>query len=412
MQLQQSSRIDLVDLKAQIVKRLGVERSKLYFYYLDRFLSQKLNKVEFDKLCCRVLGRENLSLHNQLIRSILKNAFQAKIPPPSISQDPKSSLKREDGHEQSLSVIPNQTPNVSVWSNGVLPLSPRKVRSGIRDRKFKDRPSPLGPNGKVDCSSHSASIEESGRKVIRENGELTPRDYPRPFQHIRSVTQPPEDEKEGSTQQSVNKYRVHGKDQTLVPVLEEREDVEQVHFLDSARNSLVAPLGIPFCSPSIGGSTRSFPVGSNSDYVSCYDYGQLFDSETLKKRMEQIAVGQGMEGVSQDCANILNSSLDVYLKQLIRSCVDLVGARSGNVPRGHPLQKLQVPGRVSIGMSSSKNHLATRGSSSVVGGMQEETSPCSISLLDFKAAMELNPRQLGEDWPLQLEKISMRSYEG
>ncbi|XP_056174672.1 uncharacterized protein LOC115671511 [Syzygium oleosum] len=410
MQLQQSSRIDLVDLKAQIVKRLGVERSKLYFYHLDRFLSQKLNKVEFDKLCCRVLGRENLSLHNQLIRSILKNAFQAKIPPPSISPDPKSSLRREDGHEQSLSVIPNQNPNVSVWSNGVLPLSPRKVRSGIRDRKFKDRPSPLGPNGKVDCLSHSAGIEESGRKVVRENGELTPRDYQRPLQHIRSVTRPPEDETEGSIQQPINKYRVHGKDQTLVPVLEEREDVEQVHILDSARNPLVAPLGIPFCSPSIGGGTRSFPVGSNGDYASCYDYGQLFDSETLKKRIEQIAAGQGIGGVSQDCANILNSSLDVYLKQLIRSCVELVGARSGN-PKGHPLQKLQVPGRVSMGMSQSKNHLATRGSSSVVGGMQEESSPSSISLLDFKTAMELNPQQLGEDWPLLLEKISMRSYE-
>lgn len=412
MQLQQSSRIDLVDLKTQVVKRLGVERSKLYFYYLDRFLSQKLNKVEFDKLCCRVLGRENLSLHNQLIRSILKNAFQAKIPPPSICQDPQSSLRREDGHEQSLSVIPNQNPNVSVWSNGVLPLSPRKVRSGIRDRKFKDRPSPLGPNGKVDCLSHSAGTEESGRKVIRENGELTPRNYQRPLQHIRSVTRPPEDEKEGSIQQPISKYRVHGKDQTLVPVLEEREDMEQVHILDSARNPLVAPLGIPFCSPSIGGGTRSLPVGSNGDYVSCYDYGQLFDSETLKKRMEQIAAGQGIGGVSQECANILNSSLDVYLKQLIRSCVELVGARSVNVPKGHPLQKLQVPGRVSIGMSPSKNHLATRGSSSVVGGMQEESSPCSISVLDFKAAMELKPQQLGEDWPLLLEKISMRSYEG
>ncbi|THG07917.1 hypothetical protein TEA_021089 [Camellia sinensis var. sinensis] len=40
-----------------------------------------------------------------------------------------------------------------------------------------------------------------------------------------------------------------------------------------------------------------------------------------------------------------------------------------------------------------------------------------ISLLDFKVAMELNPQQLGEDWPLLLEKISneeefLKSFAG
>jgi hypothetical protein len=32
-------------------------------------------------------------------------------------------------------------------------------------------------------------------------------------------------------------------------------------------------------------------------------------------------------------------------------------------------------------------------------------------MLDFKVAMELNPQQLGEDWPLLLEKICMHSFE-
>jgi hypothetical protein len=45
----QSSRVDLVELRTQIVKKIGVERSKKYFYYLNRFLSQKLSKSEFDK---------------------------------------------------------------------------------------------------------------------------------------------------------------------------------------------------------------------------------------------------------------------------------------------------------------------------------------------------------------------------
>lgn len=82
MQPQQGSRIDLAELKAQIVKKIGAERSKKYFYSLNRFLSQKLSKSQFDQSCLRLLGRENLPLHNQLICSILKNACQAKMPPP------------------------------------------------------------------------------------------------------------------------------------------------------------------------------------------------------------------------------------------------------------------------------------------------------------------------------------------
>ena len=35
----------------------------------------------------------------------------------------------------------------------------------------------------------------------------------------------------------------------------------------------------------------------------------------------------------------------------------------------------------------------------------------SMSLQDFRVAMELNPQQLGEDWPLLLERICLRSFE-
>ncbi|KAH0871497.1 hypothetical protein HID58_078519 [Brassica napus] len=34
-----------------------------------------------------------------------------------------------------------------------------------------------------------------------------------------------------------------------------------------------------------------------------------------------------------------------------------------------------------------------------------------VSLLDFRAAMEVNPSQLGEDWPLLRERLLMRSFE-
>ncbi|PKU72267.1 hypothetical protein MA16_Dca006267 [Dendrobium catenatum] len=76
-----TSRVDLGELKSQLAKRLGAVRARRYFDYLQRLLSQKLSKSEFNKLCFLTLGRENLPLHNQLIRSVLKNACQAKVPP-------------------------------------------------------------------------------------------------------------------------------------------------------------------------------------------------------------------------------------------------------------------------------------------------------------------------------------------
>ncbi|MED6159620.1 hypothetical protein PIB30_043908 [Stylosanthes scabra] len=137
MQPQKSSRIDLAEFKAHIVKKVGADKSKKNFYYLNRFLSQKLGKNNFDKLCFRVLRRENISLHNRFISSILKNACQAKFPSPV---QPSSTPKLV---AQSGTNFQSQNQNASIWSNEVLPVSPRKVRFGILDRKHKDRPSPL-----------------------------------------------------------------------------------------------------------------------------------------------------------------------------------------------------------------------------------------------------------------------------
>ncbi|XVE97253.1 hypothetical protein REPUB_Repub03eG0004600 [Reevesia pubescens] len=418
MQPQQGSRIDLGELKAQIVKKIGAERSKRYFYNLSRFLSQKLSKSEFDKSCYRILGRENLPLHNQLIRSILKNACQAKTPPPihevsparSLIQTVRSSPGKEDGHEQTGSLVPNQNPNMAFWSNGVLPMSsPRKVRSGIRDRKPRDRPSPLGPNGKVESVSHqSMGTEDNGTKLGMENGDLTPYDYQRPMQHLRAVAEQPEIEREGLLL-STEKPRLASKDQTE-GAIEDGEEVEQANHINLSRSPLLAPLGIPFCSASAGGAHKALPVASSCDFISYYDSGGLYDTETLKKRMEQIAAAQGLGEVSMECASMLNNMLDVYLKKLIRSCVDLVGSRSTRELRKHSAHKQQPQGKLVNGMWPS-NHLHMQSSSGPTEVLQEQGQRCSISLLDFKVAMELNPQQLGEDWPLLLEKICMYSFE-
>lgn len=417
MQPQQLSRIDLGDLRAQLVKRIGAERSKRYFYFLNKLLSQKLSKKEFDKLCHRVLGSENLPLHNHFILSILKNACQAKIPPPVHSSAPakpgvqavNSSPSREDGHEQSGNLFPNQ--NVPVWSNGVLPVSPRKGRSAIRERKLRDRPSPLGPNGKVDSVSHpSTGSEDGGSKIIMENGDANPFDYQRPMQHLQPVAELPERERDGAVWRPTGKPQILSKDHANLAVTEDGEEVEQSNRLSFSKSPLLAPLGIPFYSASVGGARKAIPVGSSSDFVGYYDSGGLSDTETLRHRMEQIAAAQGLGGVSMECANMLNNVLDVYLKRLIKSCVELVGARSALEPKKNAAQKQQIQGKVINGMWPS-NHSHMQGSNGPLEVLQEQRAQRSISLLDFKVAMELNPQQLGEDWPLLLEKICMQSFE-
>ncbi|EYU24561.1 hypothetical protein MIMGU_mgv1a010455mg [Erythranthe guttata] len=305
-----NSRISLADLKAQIVKKIGPEGSKQYFYYLSGFLSLKLTKVEFNKLCLRIIGRENIPLHNQLIRSILRNACTAKTPPPP----PPPPNQKE---ESSKHILPQQVGNKATSaenSNGdMLPLSPRKARTVIRNRRAnvkKTTFAPLAPAGDLDASL--------------ENGP---------------------------------------------------------HLESCAKSPLRAPLGVPLCPVSIGGARRFVPGGGGSRCNSTLESGVLSDSVKLRERMEQIALANGLEGVSLDSANVVNHGLDNYIKGLLKSCIDLVGSR--------------------------KNHIYGK----LVNGVKPGQQYQPISLQDFRVAMELKPQRLGEDWPLLLEKICTLAFE-
>ncbi|KAL2896857.1 Transcriptional adapter 1 [Bienertia sinuspersici] len=419
MQPEKSLRMDIGELKGQLFKKVGPDRFKRYFYSLNRFINQKLSKSEFDKSCHRILGRENLPLHNQIIRAILKNACSAKTPPPSVHEagptNPavptgKSLPILEDGHTLAAGVAQNQSSVAPIWSNGIaLPTSPRKVRSScIRDRKFRDRPSPLGPNGKADSASLlSTATDDSGPKTL-ENGDLmdlTPCDYQRPMQPPQGLAEQPEKEDRLMLKKPVDVPGVdRAKDQTYTAGVEDGDNMEQACRLNVSRSPLLAPLGIPYCSASTGGARKSIPVTHIGDYVSCFDMAGLCDSEMLRRRMEQIAAAQGLGGVTTECANTLNNLLDVYLKRLIRSCLELVGARSTSNTSMYAVQKQQAHGKLINGLWPS-NHIHMQS-----GGppLEEQRVHHSVSLVDFKVAMELNPQQLGEDWPLLLEKISCR----
>ncbi|KAL3614312.1 hypothetical protein CASFOL_042386 [Castilleja foliolosa] len=290
----QFTRVDTLELKNLIYRKIGRQRAEKYFDQLKQFLSLKLSKSEFEKSCTRTIGKDNITLHNKLIRSILQNACQSK-PPPQKPQKPEPlNVKTLNGYQRNCMQ--------SLYGGDAIPRSPRKCRSPvIRDRKFRDRPSPLGPLGK----SPSLTCEETFTRT------------------------------------------------TLVP--EEGEEVEQ--FTDSRMwVPVTAPFGI---SVNPIRKTGSCMVGDLRE--TCGNKGELPDTRSLQGRLEKKLEAEGL-GVSLESANLLNNGLNVFLKRLIEPCIGIAKSR---------------PGR-----------------------------PTNVSKVDFCVAMESNPRVLGEDWSIQLEKIT------
>ncbi|CAL9057937.1 unnamed protein product, partial [Musa banksii] len=411
-------RINLGDLKLQIDKKLGPERSQRYFAYLTLLLSQRLSKPDFNRYCLPILGHENILLHNQLIRSILKNAFQAKTPPPlgpeKATFKPIEAVGKKSSQDESMvNHLAAPTPMHSVWSNGsILSPSSHKVRSCIQDRRIKDRPIPLGQNGTADATYHESSVPLD-KNVATENGTLGPRNWKRPMQHHQGVPseQPAKRPRAGDLTPHAQAF-LESKDLVEVEAMKDAEELRQAVDLYSGRGPLEAPLGVPFCPASLGGAQRSLPLGTTSSsgsLTSNYYHGELCHSEILKKRMEKIAEAHGLEGVALDCSNLLNNGLDAYLKHLIRSCVELLGSKSGHDHMKHPFVQQQAQMTPINGVWPG-NHMHAQNSSGSSNHMQWlKTHPVSVQ--DFRIAMELNPQQLGEDWPLLLEKICLHSYE-
>ncbi|XP_050231706.1 uncharacterized protein LOC126680601 [Mercurialis annua] len=351
----QHSRVNLAELKSLILKRIGAEKAKLYFFYLNKFLDLKLTKVEFNKLCFRVLGKENIPLHNQLISSILKNACNAKVAPPPAPNKEYPTSTSDGSH-----TFPNG--NVDIVS----------LQSTIK-----------GDN---------ETLQDGLRKPVQHHQVLFDRDKEEDTLFHHSTKLLP------AKQSTDGLVSVQSKEQSEVSVFADRKEVY-------AKSSLVAPLGIPFCSPSMGGARKPLPLAHSARCASSFDADGLLDIQSLRERMQQIAASQGLEGVSMDTANLLNSGLDTYLKGLIKSCIELVGARRGCGLMTKSSHKHNSHGKLVNGFLSG-HHLLLQNSSRQLDGMQEQRPHFSISLLDFKIAMELNPQRLGEDWPLLLEKIT------
>ncbi|PKA57574.1 hypothetical protein AXF42_Ash018549 [Apostasia shenzhenica] len=353
-------RLDLGEMKSQLAKRLGPERARRYFSFLHRLLSQKLSKAEFDKLCLLTLGRENLPLHNQLIKSVIWNACQAKIPPP---------LKKLSNREDGLNLC--KPPGCS---NGDLLQSPRSSKLQLDER-----------------------LEEVH---VQENGHIGSYDLKRRLEG-------PDAEQ---AEHPVKKLRVVSNGIEEIVVGEDDAVLAQNNAWAITQHCVSAPIGIPFCSASKGGAKRSFPTSRSltSSSLSClFDCSELCRTEELKKRMERVVEARGLQGVTMDCANLLNEGLDAYLKRLIKSSLDVVEARSGLETMKKIFQKEKVLGKPINGIWLENSTYMHR-----CGSLDSlDQKSCLVSLWDFMVAMELNPRQLGEDAPLLLEKIRIRSFD-
>ncbi|KVH99039.1 uncharacterized protein LOC112514639 [Cynara cardunculus var. scolymus] len=401
---QQHSWNNLAEIKGQLIKKLGFERSKQYLDYLNRFLSLKLSKTEFDKLCLRTVGKDNIRLHNQLIRAVLKSACTGKLP--IVIHDDSSrtvgNKKPSDGvyHQNgSIPVVTHVTSPLSLGNGDILPPSPRKARTGSRERRGGDRRSALGPNGKTNYGSLTSSIPQSADFSSLENGDSSSSDTRRAV-HQQELIQ--EAENGGGSPDGF--VGVHHKEKT--ESLGRKKDGKSV----SDRISLHAPLGVPYCPVSIGGAYSAIPLAasSSSRCVGVLHSDGLLETTTLKDHMEQICGAQGLQGVSMDCANVVNSGLDGYLKGLIGSCMELNRARSVHELTKSGSIKNPTHSRPLNGVIS---HHQIQNSSWPLNAMQENEPKQLVTLLDFRVAMELNHKKLGEDWPILLEKICTHAFE-
>lgn len=260
------SRIDTFELKLQMETRLGSQKADKYFNLLTRYLSLKLGKSEFDKLCIRLIGRENVRHHNELIKAIVKNVTVSKMPPTKqVKRDSPLTFKDPNG------VDPRN--GLQSLCRDVFPQSPRKGRTpNLRERKFKDRLSPLGFNEMAhvgqDLAVTKVNVVENGKEI--EQDSLSPDTYRR------------------------------------IPIS--------------------APFGVSIHPKE---TQKVLHRGSDAAYdtETCHYSGQFPPTNLLENRLKQKLKMEGLD-VSTDCVNLLNNGLDSYLKRVIKPSLEFAGSRS------------------------------------------------------------------------------------
>ncbi|XP_057842474.2 uncharacterized protein LOC131051901 [Cryptomeria japonica] len=426
-QHQQCQRVNLAELKAQFEKKIGPEKTSKYFEQFKKYLEGKLVKIKFDELCRLTIGKENIRLHNHLIKCILKNALLNKIP----SSGPINGVVRKAKTNSPL----HENGDFLCSSNGdghaAFGGSHRKIRSDRRTRYSLSVNSP-----RPDDSAASLQGVVVKNDIVLAKGDLKSPDLARPLPlcsarvgspHLPEAEFNPNSKRqrpEAEINPSVKRQRLEVLKSSAVQVLTDDEvaieaaDVEndkavavgEVNELESAvwvDRPITAPLGIQFCSRDIGYARRpTYTRLLNHDSTYCIDSQQLPDTETLCRRMERAAKAEDLQNVNLDCAIISNYGVDALLKRLIKSAIDL--KKGGLAGQSHE-PYCQIPGQSTQGVNISRAAHPLHMDNTSIGkdAIQKESfDQSSVSLLDFKTAMDLYPQQLGEHWPSKLEKIS------
>ncbi|KAL3695643.1 hypothetical protein R1sor_009719 [Riccia sorocarpa] len=402
--VQKSMRISLHD-QIRFLKILGPAKETRYWQLLQSFLNYKLSKAELDNQVVSTIGKENVALHNQFLRAIYANALgsEAPPPPPSFVHDTSKPVKGV-GRKPLVSSLSNE-PTVSGLlvsavrpnADGAIPSSPNKGRSTVRDRKVKERPSPLGFSHRTEAATYQGrgadgetprSFVNGGLQLSQYSAEQSSLELPSPgLPHAKrprlGFTGP------GIRSSGDGKVEVGVSNrETEVDKIEEGEGSEESYEDDITGNELIKPpLG---CIDSFGGPrvekfVSKFPpapvthtlLGDKlEEEIPGEEY--LPDTERLHRCMQLLAVERGLEDVNLETARCVNKALDVYLKAIIQPLVELVRARRTG-------QEVQ-----------------TRENGRNLG---------EANCLDLKVALDLNPQVLGEDWPTQLERISFRAFD-
>ncbi|PHT60764.1 hypothetical protein T459_35382 [Capsicum annuum] len=138
----------------------------------------------------------------------------------------------------------------------------------------------------------------------------------------------------------------------------------------------------------------SKPLHSGSVYnfslETCQSCGELPESRFLRSHLEWKLQSEGL-GISSDCANLLNNSLDAFLKRLIEPCIELAGSR-------HTNERFRYRnGQILPGWYGQFPRNYTK---------RQTRSSCA-SMLDFRVVVETNPCILGEIGPPYLKRSTL-----
>lgn len=275
--------------KRLLAAGLSQEACSKYFDTFRAFLNARLTKPRFEVEMLKILPRDKIYIHNEIIQDILLAAQQ----------------KREG-----LPDLPAVT-------------TPTKDRRTIPLRK--ERPTPSQQKGQAPVKTMEQKPPKVGTKRPYEEADPTPN------HHI------PDDSSTAQVSKKAKRNAPKGKAADIV----DKPKLPKPRALEKSTPALPPP------SPSLSGSARvspkSMPASSTME-IATYDGlpyfpvrpGDAMDVELflkLRQRMRRIAVEQlGMGGVKDDAVALMVHAMEIHVKRLVGGAARVRVGRDGSRP--------------------------------------------------------------------------------